>query len=581
MPAEVTTPTPLKNPSNMITTQPSTAAALFMALFCACVTQSSAQNTIVEPTLPAGRVEQGYFPTLGESALLRGPYNARSPQGASLGNAEGPDISARTASGLFPYEDADPDFYQRNKNFFRPLNQTLGWLTPHDAWTIQFNELDNNSLTVDGNLGGIFTRSFAPELAHVKAGPLYFDLLWVGAGVTWSDYSGNLNTAGSKGDGVIGYVDVGVRGVLRISDTLYISAVADLMYLPFANRFALQFGGGGGGPALLTRLNYSKTLGAWDILLYDEFVGQSSLNWYGSANVSGYDRAGRYFYGFQTSGPTNSFQNSGYARFGNTIGASLTRLVFDNSWRLWLTGQHMDYWQGYGFRNHGRVEHLGAALGYEGSRIPFAPRVSYDMYAYGRSNTIMHQVMLSLTGRLTENLNWVGRVGEYFTTGSRSTGSNFLWNIDLRHSLSQNTTQSIGLGETVFYNNVVGDALLSKYAQYSINQRFGSRSYGNAFLQYADSETNLVTMQTSRRTSVGLAFNYQPLDFTQMNAAIIYEKAHQGTLSTDRWRYTLTTTQQLGVRLTGSLLYQYENAQGNSTTAFSEHLVAVTLRRYF
>jgi hypothetical protein len=560
----------------MITNQLSTAAVLFMALFCACTTQSNAQNTVVEPALPSGRLQSGYFPTLGESALLRGPYNSRSSGG--MGNEEGPDARKQTATDLFPYEDSEPDIYQRNQGFFRPLNQTLGWLTPQDAMTVQFNELDNTSLTVDGNLG-ILTRQFAPELATVKAGPLYFDLLWLGAGALWSDYNGNLSTVGNRGDGVIAYVDVGARGILKVSDSIYISAVADLMYLPFTNRFALRFGGT--QPGLLTRLNYSKTIGPWDLLLYDEFRGQPSLNWFGPANVNGYDRSGRYFYGFQTSGPANSFQNSSYVRFTNTIGMSLSRLVFDNSWRLWLTGMHMDYWQGYGFEKHQRLEHLGAALGYEGSRIPFAPRFSYDMYAYGGSNNIMHQALMSLTGRLTENLNWTGNVGDSFNTGGRSNGNRFIWNINLRHALTQNTTQTFGLGESVFYNTVAGNAILSKFVQYSINQRFSSRAYGSAFIQYADSETDLQTMQTSRGTSVGVAFHYQPLDFTQLNSSIVYVKTKQSAISSDRWRYTLTATQQLGMRLTGNVFYQYEDNQTPGPSSYSEHVIGVSLRRYF
>ena len=554
-------------------------AALFMSLFCVCATHSNAQNTLVEPTLPSNTAAPGYFPTLGESALLWGPYNARS-QGNFPGDEQGPDLRKQTSSGLFPYVDSNPDFYQRNQSFFRPVNQTLGWLTPQDVWTVQFSQLDNTSLTVDGNLG-FLTRSFAPELATVKAGPLYLDVLWLGAGLLWSDYNGNSlnNSVGNKGDGTIGYVDIGLRGIVRVSDSIYISAVADLMYLPFTNRFALRFGGS--QPGLLTRLNYSKTIGPWDVLLYDEFTGRPSLNWFGPANVNGYDRAGRYFYGFQSTAPSNSFQNSNYVRFTNTIGASLSRLVFDNSWRLWLTGQHMDYWQTYGFTNHQRVEHLGAALGYEGSRIPFAPRFTYDMYMYGGSNTIIHQALVSLTGRLTENLNWLGRAGEYFSTGSGSKGNRFIWNVDLRHSLSKNTTQTLGVGETVFNNNVVGQSILTRYIQYSINQRFTSQTYGNAFIQYADSETNLLTNQTGRRTSFGVALNYQPLDFTRLSATVIYDKLHQNSMASDRWRYTLTATQQLGLRLTGSVFYQYEDYQVNSPSQFSEHLIGVTLRRYF
>ena len=414
------------------------------ATFCLLFAVSAvAQNAIVEPPLPVAPLveEQGYFPTLAESALLRGSNDARAIGGGLLSVEEGPDLSAQIATDIFPYEDAQPNFYQRNPGIFKPIDQSLGWMTPRDGLTFEADSYDNTSVTMDARLG-ILTRQFSPELAMIKAGPLYFDLLWVGAGITWSDFAGNRDfdkiIGNRNGDGATAFIDLGIRGLIRFTDTLYLSVIGNLMYLPYENEFAIRFGSGRDA-GLTTRLNYSETVAGWDVLLYSEFLGRPGLNWYGQGEMGESDRAGRYFYGFQTSGAANEFYNENYAFFSNRIGLSANRLVFDNQWRLNIAVDHTDYWRTFNFEDHTKREHAGISLGYEGTVIPFAPRISYDIYSYDGYDSLWHRAYLDLTGRLTENITWISRVGYSFATGSRRELDQFLWQIGLDHTITKNT----------------------------------------------------------------------------------------------------------------------------------------------
>lgn len=546
----------------------------------------NAQSTsVVEPPLPT-RVESGYFPTLGESALLKGGFNSRS-LGQGLNMQDGPDLGQQISQGIFPYVDSEPDFYQRNQGFFKPINQTLGVFTPHDAWTKQFNELDNTSLTLDGNLG-VLTRQFSPDLAQFKAGPLYLDVLWLGGGILWSDYNGDrtfTSPSGSRnrGDGTLAYVNVGIRGLLRLSDSLYLTAVTNLMYFPFDNRIALRFGNGGAG--LLSRLNYSKTIGDWDILAYDQFQGRPGLNFFGDGNINGSDRAGRYFYGYQTNGPSNEFYNQNYVLLNNKLALNASRLVFDNQWRLWLAADHNDFWRSISFDNHSQREHIGAALGYEGSSIPFAPLFTYDVFSYNKFETLYHRTYLNLKGRLTENLSWQGRFGYLYTTGSGIQYDRFLWQMGLTHALTQNTSHTLTFGQNVFDSPVTNESFVGRFVNYSIDQRLTSRLSLRAFAQYTESETVLPSLQTRNRIGTGISIRYQPLDFTQLMASVVYTQIDHSTsgalADSNRWRYRVDASQQLGLRLTGHLFYQYEDYSTVSTMSFSEHVIGLSLRRYF
>lgn len=528
---------------------------------------------------------QGYFPTLSEEALLRGASDSRS-LGGGFAQEDGPDGARQTATDLFPYEQYTPNFYQRNQGFFKPLDRVLGVGTRFDAVTYEFDGQDNTSLTLDVTTG-LLTRQFSPELAMVKAGPLYLDVLWLGTGIVWSDYNGPQaqiaqNGQKNSGDGATGYIELGLRGLFRFTDTIYLSVVGNIMYLPWENELALQFGNSGAA-GLMTRFNYSETFGAWDILIYNEFQGRPGVSWFGQAARDGLDTAGRYNFGFQNSGRTNQFYDRSFVFFTNQVGINATRLVFDNQWRFGLGYDHTDAWRTYSFKNHAKRDHLGLWLGYEGSTIPFSPRLSYDLTSYDGFQSLWHQFYLQVYGRLTENLIWTSGVGTVFTTGTTTkTDVPLLWEVRLDHVLTRNTSQWLMVGERIYDNEFNSQGLLTRFISYGVDQRLGRRLQATAFVQFSDSEQNLATNENNERLMAGLTMRYNPLDFTSLIATVLYERSDPSRPSadSDRWLYRLEATQQLGLRLTGSLFYQYEDFE-ITPGAFTEHALGLSIRRYF
>lgn len=557
--------------------QSSSRCSLSLVLALAVVDLNAQE--FVEPALPqGGPVQSGYFPTLVESALLRGSNDSRSSGGSFM--EDGPDLARQIGSDIFPYQDAEPNFYQRNQDFFRPLDHVFGVLTPHDAVTYEFDQYDNTSLTLDAR-AGILTRTFSPDLATLKAGPLFFDLLWIGAGALYTDYQGPRVFAGADADGWAGYVDLAGRALLRLTDTIYLSVAANIIYLPWDNSVALRFGTGS-DVGLLARVNYSETLGPWDLLLYNEFQGRPGMNWWGPGTVGNIDRAGRYYFGYANPGPYNEFYNDNFVIFSNRAGFNATRPVFGNQWRFAFAADHTDYWRGYSFANHQSLDHVGMWMGYEGSRIPFAPRFVYDMYSYDNYDSQWHRFLIQLTGRLTENLHWQGQVGYLATSGVRNGRDNFLWEVGLDHTLTRNMFHWIRIGESFVDNDLVAESLTSRFIRYGVDQRLGSRLWFRAFAQFADSETVIPSLQVRERFGAGAMLRYQPLDFTQFVASFTYDNIDQAPPQgdVDRWRYRIEAIQQLGHRLTGHIYYQYEDYEA-SPASFTEHLFGVTVRRYF
>lgn len=530
--------------------------------------------------MPVDAQSVGYFPTLVEDTLLRGPQDSR-----SLGTGptvEGPDTRGLIATDLFRYYDNDPDFWGRHQDFFRPINKGLGVFAPHDAVTIEDRRMQHVSLTADADLN-LLTREFNPDLAMIKAGPLYFDILWAGAGVIYSDYNGHqdLTSGDSDDDGWIAYAEVGVRGLLRLSDSIYISAVANVIYLPFENELGLRFGNGANSGALL-RLNITEQIGEWEIILFDEFQGRPGLEFFVDADAPAFDRAGRYSFGFYDD-RSNEFYDRDSAYFVNTIGLHGSRPLFDNQWRLGLGIEHSDFWRTFRFDEHNKRDWGGAFLQYEGSVIPFAPRFSYQYYSYDGYNSFDHLIELQLTGRLTENVMWLGKGGYLFTTGDRPENNSFLWEFALDHTITRSTHHWITMGESFVDSEFVPDTRTAKFVRYAIDQRITSKFHLNVFAQYSDNETSHTDrFEVRDRFGAGVTLFWRPLDFTSIQGTAYYEQVDQVTTNDDsaRWLYRVEATQQLSHRLTGNIFYQYEEMDSD-VNPFTEHFMGVSLRRYF
>jgi len=544
-------------------------------------------SRLVEPALPkeiTTAEATGFFPTQAEFPLLRGAADSR-----SLGvgwDSLGPDVRMQTASGIFPYAEPAPNFYQRNPALFRNMDHLLGVFTPNDAWTVEGLEdrgLRNTALTFDANLG-LLTRTFSPDLAMVKAGPLYFDLLWIGAGAVWSDYNG-VQLGPNNNDGMIGYIDVGLRGLLRLTDTIYLSVAGQLMYLPSINEFAFTLGAGNQS-ALAVDLFYGDTLGEWDVSFTSQFFGRPGLNFFANTTDAGADRAGRYWFGIQQARANQfrNFEDENAAFFGNLLALSASRLVFDNQWRFWSIIRHTDFWRGFDFDNHGKREQLSLILGYEGSTIPFAPRISYDLWSFDGYESLWHQFMLQFTGRLTENINWIGSTGYLFGTGNSTNTGRYLWNMQFAHTLTARTNHTLSFGENFFTNDIADDALTSRYISYGINHHFARNLSLSLFAQVSDRENHIAggnrAGNTSERAGGGATLTYQPLDFTSITASVLHDRSLQPVDLYDRWVSRISINQQLSLRLTGHVFYMYEESNGRQRP-FTEHAIGASLRRFF
>lgn len=569
------------NTFNALTTQrQKILCGLLQALFLSAVVTVQAQ--LAEPMLPVQPSEpDGFFPTLNDESVLRSQDYARSSMREGNMNVDGPDNRLQTASGPYHYLSHEPNFYQLYPEVFSPVDDVLGVFTPQDAWTLENERLSNASLTVDGRLG-LLTRRYDSEQAHVKLGLLSLDVLWLGGGVVYSDFQGDRTYSGDNGDGWTGYIDLAVRGAFRLTDSIYLSAVANLMYLPFEQRFALRFGNHN-VPALLTRFNWADSRGPWDLMLSSEFRGVMGIDAYVDADSPELDRSGRYFFGFRERRRTNEFQTDEQAYFSNRVAFNATRAVLDEQWRWGFAADHTDFWRTWDFVEHRTRDHVGTWLGYEGSVIPFAPKLSYDIFSNDGYEGLWHRAAASLTGRLTENLNWRGMAGYRYTSGTERETNGFIWEVALDHNLTRSTRHSLEFGENFYNNEFLPETLTSRYARYTIQQRLHQSFYARAFGQFANRETVHDEWAQRDRWSVGMSLVYNPMDFTSILGTALYESADQigdDFGDADRWIYRLELQQQLGYRLTGRLFYQYEDRQSRSN-GFNEHMAGMSMRRFF
>ena len=131
------------------------------------------QDTLVSTTAPPVTDAEmaGYYPTASDLFLLGDQDYARRSF-----TQDGPDNRFQVASDIFMYESGEQDFYARNREIFDPINGVLGVFTPHKSFTAEFSTLPLSGIALDGGFP-IFTRTFEPRNAHLKLGPLAFDLV--------------------------------------------------------------------------------------------------------------------------------------------------------------------------------------------------------------------------------------------------------------------------------------------------------------------------------------------------------------------------------------------------------------------
>ena len=522
----------------------------------------------------------GYFPTIDETMLLGGDY-PRSPLGGGFGPLNNPpDVQMQTAQGPYPYPypgRSGPDAPWAET--ISPLNPYLGFFAPRQGVSVR----DENwplgaSLDLDSSFP-LLVRDFSPERAMFKAGPTYFDLMFVGMTVLHSDYQGERVFAGDDEDGWLMGIEFGLRGMVQFTDQFYLSLAATLVYLPFENDIGVRLSSGG-IPTVIADFNYRFERGTWDFLIYDTVYASTGDDVFVGLEDGAFDQAGRYSFGFNDNHRSGSgYYNGDNSYFTNAIGIDASTPVRDD-WRFWLSAQHADTWRTFDFDNHSAHNSVFARMGYNGSEFLFAPGFEYyfDHYEFENDNTIVNnRAYFTLNGRLTENLRLEARAGYLWHDGDSSYDDGYLYSVSLFHELTRNTTQYIAAGRDYFDYEITGMSTVAKFIRYGINHSFDRSLSGGASIQYSEQDGRFFV---GERTTVAASLRYAL--FNGYRSAIVLRGAYEnrnGTIDGDRWLGRISYTQALYSRMIGEIFYQYE--ENTAPPSFNEQVFGLTLRQYF
>jgi len=548
--------------------------------------EQSLSETFVDTYVPteipsvASSVETaaGVFPTAEEKLLLgSGADGGRGDYPRSRGS----DSAFQSASGIFPYAGSYGGIYPSHPDEFQGVNRVLGFFSPNDALVWEGRAFQNTSVAVDGSLFNLFVRDFEPDRAMFHAGPASLDLYYLGAGALYSDYRGPQSFPDGQDDGLIGYIELGGRGLLQLTDQFYLSLRTDLIYLPGSNEIGFStWSGLLGGPAISVLLNHQGVVGRWDYRIYDTLSGGfQSMNLFGQLNEDAFDSAGRYSFGIARGSSDDSSAElfgDGSRFLSNVVGARASALV-SPVWRTTYSLEHQNFWALDDGGDGGTRDHAGVLLGYEGSGIPLSPFLGYDVFSNDKLESFYHTVETGVNGRIAENLSLLASTGILWTSGFTENQESGLARLALRHDWTERTAQTFGVGQGFFLDPLSDDVDLSRFVNYSLNHRLTSRTQGALFAQKSASDQS-VGGRVGDRVQVAARLNYRPLDYTDVFAQVAFERTELpgGASNSDRSVVQIGINQRLLSRLTAGILMQYEEAD-----FFDESLYQLTVRRYF
>lgn len=482
-------------------------------------------------------------------------------------------------AGTGPDQDG---FYQRNRRMFTPINRTLQFLSPETISLVEAEPLGRGGLSF--NTVGPFTRAFDPNAAHVKAGPLYFDLLSIQAGALWSELNGDRTFLAGEEPGWLFYIGLTGRLAVRLTDQFFITAVADLYYLPRSNEVGVGLGRLGLGQQTFLRLNYIFYPGQWEMLAYAE---AGVLTRWGDVlsplRDDAYERRGRYSFGRIDDRREKSYDFSGDDIYPYAEGGLLGNRAFGTDWRLFTGIRHREIWQSFDFNDNRSVSEAFARTVYQSAVWPISPYAEYRILSPDRLDSFRHRAQVGATSRLTQYLTADAGVGYFWTTGQGTDDrSDFTWFAGLQHDLTERTFHSIRV-EQDYQLNDLSNEYFGTQATYAINHRFtnylGARAFANYF--YGDDlttgERDIESWRFGVRTTASLYWG------TDLSLLGFYDETIRkgaGGIRSESLILRATLGKELLPRLYGEVGYQFEDFE-SGPTGFDEHLLFMNLTRYF
>ncbi|MFT5411915.1 MAG: hypothetical protein ACI9NC_004652, partial [Verrucomicrobiales bacterium] len=423
------------------------------------------------------------------------------------------------------------------------------------------------------------TRDFNPDLASIKVGPLYLDLISISGTVLYSDYSGTGGGADTD-DGWLSSVNLQFRGVAQITDNLYLTASGEVYYLPGDNEFGFYLGNG--KPTNL-RIAYENSFadGRWDYILYNDFSARHRLSdIFDEVEHDEIERSGRYRFGRAENNRSTDWFDDESIFFVNHAGAGITGQLTDI---ITASGsfEHINQWKTLDFDHTRSWDRLTARLDFNGEDWRFLPFVEYRLGAFEDWSKLTHNLSAGVRARISENLRGEARAGYFTTTGYGNDSHRPTYEAGLVHELGSNTTHSLYAGAR---HSIAEDTdnLFATYTRYSIAHRLGSRLRGNAFVQYAHID-NLDRVAADREGwSTGATLTGDISDYTkgQVGAHLDdWDYAGSGPDHT-RWVYRASIRQRILPYVYARLLYQYEDYSSTGAN-FDESLYMLTVTHLF
>lgn len=539
-------------------------ASLSLVPLCCCLTQlANGEND----------KEEGYFPTRTETRLLSGDLlgtgdypRSRAPFGNESG---GPDLST---SGIWKYDDPNQNFFEKNDNFFKPIDSALGFFSPRESITIESDEAIDANFSIDPGLP--FTRQFNPDLAHLKAGPLHFDLLAVSAKALYSDYQSEYRPL-NQDDGWLSMAELSGRAYARLTDDLYFSLSGTLYYLPGDDKWGIDLGASSQSYA---RLNWHRKIDNWDVHLYDEFkVLHRANDLLDPLEVDEIETAGRYRLGRVDNVRINGYFDEASLVYSNIVAAQGSRPV-GSQWGFWTKIDHTDFWQTTRFADHHTRDRAQFMLSHEADNIPFSPFASYDVRTRDEFDSLLHQAWLGTSGRFTENLRGTTRIGYYWNNPTTQSGvhDSTLYEGGLIHQINSSTRHSLYTG-LIYDDDVYGDDGLYSYTRYILAHALTP----SITTRLSVGTQNLQDDKGFTRWNTGLHVSANITEYANIRLLVRYENTrHSSIPASDRWIYRAGLRYRIMSRLHLGLNYQYEDLH-RSDGGLHEHFFYTALTRTF
>lgn len=446
-------------------------------------------------------------------------------------------------------------------------------------------------------------RSFAPENAHLKLGPVYMRFGSLSGALIASD---NINLTGSNREsGCIAAVRLGITVEAQLTEGFQLAVGGSVIYLPLVGKVGFDAGNRYYGflmdleyiPELASQLSYSAQIAGWNVLFADDvrvrrgtYLEGTRDDFYrfGSSEELYEDRAGRFaFYApkkatSQGSIDINSIQrnspNEDFTFLSNMLSVATSRLLPTEA-QLNARAYREDLWYLNGGRNGLPTWRNVASVGVisERENLRFKPFSYYEVMKTSQMESGADQLIYAgVVGPISDQLSLLTRAGVAMGYQGRNDA---LWRIELSHEAGPYTT------EWLVYSRELSDFhdSISQGFDYQLRQVLGRGLNATVFARLRSIESRTGDLGARDEFRSGLLLSYQLGPKTEMGLGGIYagitgsEEGDKNETWTLRYDIAYHPTDSLTARL----LYQYQKTDQSRGSSYYENLVFLTLTKTF